>query len=139
MEDKMYKISANQIKNRLNMQLKGYMDDQELHAAAEVLITEVKKLKPGFDVIDDISEFKPASPQGSQEIARCQKYVLEHGVRHVIRILGTNVITRMQFNRTSKNAGSDALVEEAASFEEAEKRLDDLLFHANLEQKRKKK
>ncbi len=135
----MYKITANQIKNRLYMQLKGFMEDDEMHTAAEVLIAEVKKLKPGFDVINDISECKPTTQQGSMEIARCQKYVVEHGVRHVMRVLGTNAITRMQFSRTSKNAGSEAVTEEVISFEEAEKRLDALLIQDKLEQQRKKK
>ncbi len=135
----MYAITANQTKNRLYMQLKGFMEDDEMHAAAEVLIIEVNKLRPGFDVINDISECKPATKQGSLEIARCQKYVIEHGVRHVMRVLGTNAITRMQFSRTSKEAGSEAVTEEVSSFEEAEKRLDTLLIQEKLEQQRKKK
>ncbi len=135
----MYRISANQTKNRLYLQLKGFMEDQEIQAAAEVLISEVNKLKPGFDVINDVSEFKPATQQGSLVIARCQKYVVEHGVRHVMRVLGTNAITRMQFTRTAKNAGSDTLTSEVSSFQEAEKRLDELLIQASLEQQRKKK
>ncbi len=122
----MYQVRSNRTKNRLYIQLDGYMSETEAREAANTLITEAKKLKPGYDIISDITGFKPMSPEGAREIEHAQKYVIQNGVRHIMRVVGPNVIGRMQFQRTSKASGSSSLTEEVASLEEAEHRLDEL-------------
>ncbi|WP_420582822.1 hypothetical protein [Reichenbachiella sp.] len=47
------------------------MTDQELKEAAQICIDEIKKLSPGFAIINDISKLKPASPRGAAEIKKC--------------------------------------------------------------------
>ncbi|MGA2368708.1 MAG: hypothetical protein ABSF74_09110 [Dehalococcoidia bacterium] len=86
--------------------------------AADKTIVEVKKLKPGFDIINDISECKPATIKGIEEIKRAQLVIKEGGVRRVIRIVGHSV-TEGQFARKSQEAGYEA--DTAPSIAEAEK------------------
>jgi len=112
----MYKIEADQAKNLLILHLEGFMTDEELKRGAEDVISEVDKLKPGFVVINDISKMKPASQVGAEEIKKAQIHVVKKGVSKIIRITD-NPISKMQFNRTGKEAGY--IAEEAKSIEEA--------------------
>lgn len=115
-------IRADIVKNRLYLVLIGFFQDDEVKAASDKCIAEASKLKPGFDVINDISQFKPATPKGADEIKRTQLFVKQHGVKRVIRIVGDAVITQAQFSRQEKEAGYNA--DTAATLTEAEKILD---------------
>ena len=111
-------IRADVSKNRIYLVLAGFFNDEEMKKAADQAIQEVKKLKPGFAVINDISKFKPTTPQGAEEMKRAQEFVQTAGVGRVIRIVESAVLTEMQFARTSRAAGYTA--ETAASIQEAE-------------------
>jgi hypothetical protein len=100
-----YKSRADMEKNRLFIYLEGFMSDEELKSAADLVISEAKKLKPGFSTINDISNFKPATPKGAEEISRAQVFLKENGVGHVIRIVGEKVLASIQFKRTQNDAG----------------------------------
>ncbi len=122
-----YSIYANGLKNRLYLTLQGFLTDAELHKAYALTIAEIKKLQPGFDVINDISDFKPATPLGAEDIQRAQVFAKEHGAKRIIRVVGkdkvASVIATMQFSRTSRTAGYEAEI--VATVEEAEKLLGD--------------
>jgi hypothetical protein len=115
-------IRADVAKNRLYLVLIGFFQDDEVQVASDKCIAEATKLKAGFDVINDISQFKPASPKGADEIKRAQLFVKQHGVKRVIRIVGDAVITQAQFSRQEKEAGYNA--DTAATLADAEKILD---------------
>lgn len=121
-----YMIRADIAKNRLYMVLKGFFTDEEIHTAAQKTVEEIKKLKPGFAVINDISTFKPASQQGAEEIKRVQIFTHERGVKRIVRVVGkdkvASAITAMQFSRTQQEAGYTADI--VGTIEEAEKLLD---------------
>lgn len=122
-----YSIYANELKNRLYLILRGFFTDAEVHEAYEHTIAEIKKLRPGFDVINDISDFKPATTVGTEDIKRAQLFAKEHGANRIIRVVGKNKvaagISAMQFSRTSRTAGYEADI--VATVEEAEKLLGD--------------
>ncbi len=115
-------IRADLAKNRLYIVLDGFFQDDELAKVADTCVSEATKLKPGFDVINDISNFKPATPKGADEIKRAQLFVKEHGVRRVIRVVGEAVLAQAQFDRQSKIAGYAA--DAAPTLAAAEKILD---------------
>jgi hypothetical protein len=115
-------IRADVARNRLYLVLIGFFQDDEVKTASDKCIAEASKLKPGFDVINDISQFKPASPKGAEEIKRAQLFIKQHGVKRVIRIVGDAVITQAQFSRQEKEVGYNA--DTAATLAEAEKILD---------------
>ncbi len=129
----MYEVIPNRAKNRIYLRLDGFLSDQEVHEVVEKQIAAIKTMKPGFDVINDISNFKPASPDGAKEIERMLKFSDEYGTRYVMRIIGPNYIARMQFNRLHISTNSKYITEEVASREAAEKRLDELCAAANKE------
>ncbi len=132
----MYQVIPNRAKNRIYMRLEGFLTDQEVHEFVEQQIAAIKTMKPGFDVINDISNFKPASPEGAKEIERMLKFSDEYGTRYVMRIIGPNYIARMQFNRLHLATNAKYITEEVASREEAEKRLDELSAAANKEKRK---
>jgi hypothetical protein len=107
------------VNNRLYLILSGFFSDEELKAAGDKTIQEAKKLRPGFAVINDISNFKPASAAGIAEVKRAQLFIMEHGAGKVVRVVGPAALTSMQFSRTSKEVGYQA--DAVASVEEAEK------------------
>ena len=111
-------IRADIVKNRLYMHIQGFFPDDEARKIADIGIAEASKLKPGFDIINDISDCKPATIKGIEEIKRAPVAIKEGGVRRVIRIVGQSV-TEGQFVRKSQEAGYDA--DTAPSIVEAEK------------------
>ena len=122
-----YRINANVLKNRLYVTLQGFFTDDEVHEASERTIAEIKNLRPGFDVINDISKFKPATPAGAEDIKRSQIFAKERGAKRIFRVVGKDMvasaIATIQFSRTSHTAGYEADI--VATVEEAEKLLGD--------------
>ncbi len=122
-----YRIYANVPKNRLYLILNGFFTDDEVHTASDLTISEIKKLQPGFAIINDISTFKPATPAGAEDIKRAQVFAKEHGAKRVIRVVGedkvASAIAAMQFARTQQAAGYQAEI--VSTVEEAEKLLGD--------------
>jgi hypothetical protein len=118
-----YSIKADPIKNRLYLRLAGMMMDDDAKKVADTIVMEIKKLKPGFAVINDISELKPASEVASEHMRRAQDASAKAGVKRVIRVMGGKTITNMQWNRTLRETqGINAEV--VATVAEAEKLLD---------------
>ena len=114
-------IRSDVSKNRLYLVLGGFFQDDEVKQAADKCIAEASKLKAGFGVINDISEFKPSTPKGAEEIKRAQLFVKQNGVGRVIRVVGQASLTQSQFDRQAKDAGYQAEV--AATVADAERML----------------
>ena len=107
--------------------MNGFFSDAEVITAADLTIAEIKKLKPGFTIINDISHFKAATQAGAENIKRAQVFANERGAKRIIRVVGkdaaASAIAAMQFDRTSKQAGYTADI--VATVEDAEKLLGD--------------
>ena len=110
-------------KNRLYIVLQDFFQADEAREAADVTITEAKKLRPGFDCINDISTVKATSEQGVMELLRCQSFLRDRGMGRVIRVVPEVSVGSLQIARTSKQAGYEA--DTASSIEEAEEMLGD--------------
>jgi hypothetical protein len=117
-----YDIHADVDKNRLYVVLDGFFTDEQLAEAVNKTFQEIDKLQHGFDIITDISKFKPASTEGAQDIARGQEYAKKQGANRIIRVTGEAVISGMQFQRMERQTHTHA--DTAASIYEAEKMLD---------------
>lgn len=96
----MYSVRSDLSKNRLYIKLSGHMEKSEVAMAADKVIEEAKKLRPGFATINDISDFKPASQDATTELQRAQAFLKQAGTSRVIRILGESTIANLQLNRT---------------------------------------
>jgi len=120
----MHEVRCDIIKNRLYIKIAGYISEQELKETADKTIENVKKLRPGFSTINDISEVKAGDmPQNTADLVRAQNFIHVSGGGRVIRIV-SSVITKNQFSKSGQKAGSEKDADIAASVEEAERMLD---------------
>ena len=103
-----HQVIIDKEKNRIFLQLKGFMQDDEIIEASNKVKEGFKVLKPNFDIINDISEFSPATKYGREIIKETQIMAVKNGVGRVVRVVG-NVIGQIQFERTSKEAGYTAV------------------------------
>ena len=117
-----YEVRVDKVKNRLYIMLQGFLTDAETKAASEKIMAGIQSLKPSFDVVNDISTFKPATPQGAEDVKRTQSFAKERGVRRVMRVADENAVSAMQLARKSKEVGYQADI--VASVAEADKALD---------------
>lgn len=120
----MFKTSIDREKNRLTIKLEGFLGAEEAAEAADKVIEEAGTLRPNFDVISDISDFKPGNEQVQAQIMRAQKGVADKGARRVVRVTG-NVIGKLQFKRVHQQAHVNYEVIEVNSEEAAHKFLNE--------------
>jgi hypothetical protein len=118
----MYTVTANIEKNRLYVTLVGFFDYNQMKECTDKTILELKKLKPGFDVITDISQFKPLGQDTLVEVERAQAQFKKSGIRYGLRVEGKSKLTSMQFSRVGKTV--DYIPDTVETLEEAEKLLD---------------
>jgi hypothetical protein len=118
----MYTVSADIAKNRLYVKLVGFFDYKEMKEATDKTVTETAKLKRGFDVITDLSQFKPVGQEALDEVARGQAHLKNAGKRYAIRVEGKMKLSSLQFSRVGKNV--NYMPDIVETMEEAEKLLD---------------
>lgn len=101
----MYTIRTDPGKNRLYVSLVGFFNLEEMKKCVDETIEATKKLKRGYDVVTDITQFKPGSPEVTKEVERVQAHFVAFGVRQGVRIVGASALAGMQFKRTGTQAG----------------------------------
>jgi hypothetical protein len=118
-----FEIRADALRNRLYCRMTGFMTDDDAVRVADTIIDEIQKLKPGFAIINDIRDLKPTSQTATDHMKRAQEASVKHGSGRVIRVVGDQVVTQIQWNRTLKAVrGTGA--ETARTVEEAERMLE---------------
>lgn len=118
----MIEIRKNAVKNRLYLKLSGFLKEEEVISAGHRLIETAKLLRPGFDIINDISDFKPATTSVASFIENIQEDMKKLPVGRIVRVIGKNALGKMQLTRTSLKAGYNAY--NVATMQEAEELLD---------------
>lgn len=119
----MYDVRMNPFENYITVTVKGKLEINDIQALAVRLLSDVKRLQPGFIVISDISEMAPASEDGRLVIQDAMRALREAGLGQAIRVVAPAMqITANQMQRTSRAAGYTAI--EVASVAEAERTLD---------------
>jgi hypothetical protein len=116
-------IQADMAKNTLYLILDGFFGEAEIDAALLKTKQEIKKLKAGFSVINDVTGFKPTTSKAGDAIKATQAELVKLGMKHVIRVVGNNTIGAATFDRRGKEVGynGNLEVETAPSVKEAEK------------------
>jgi hypothetical protein len=117
-----YTLKTDTQKNRLYLTLSGLMNDDETKKAADACIEAMKKLRPGFKVVNDISQFRPLTKEGVGHVKRVGELAVKLGMTATVRVMGISPTALHQFQRVSKEAGYTAYT--AQSLEEAEAMLD---------------
>ncbi len=100
------------------------MEAEKIDEAADATIEEAQSLSDGFDIITDLSGFKPPSPEAAKPIKRAQGQLKEMGVDRVVRVVDdeTNQVVLTAFERRSRDVGYSG--ETADTVAEAERLLE---------------
>jgi hypothetical protein len=101
----MYNINADTQRNRLYITLVGFFSAEEIKKCGDETIAATRKLKSGYDVITDITQFKPGTAEVAKDIERVQTHFAQSGARQGVRVVGQNSSSNMQFSRVGKIAG----------------------------------
>ena len=119
-----FKINVDEQKNILYIYLDGYFRPEEIQKVVEQINIDLIKLKPDFDIINDIRKFKPGKPEDALNIKKVQEFLKSKGANRVVKIVKKNTglnVGALQFKRLSAELGYDAV--EVESLEEAEEYL----------------
>jgi hypothetical protein len=120
----MYELKVDKGKNRLHLRMWGFVDAAQTKKCADHVLAEVKNLRPGFDVINDITDFKPTVEEAVTEIQRALAGLVKAGMRRSVRISPReSSVTSMQFSRAKREAHVDNQVATVKTLEEALKLL----------------
>ena len=119
----MFQVTANPEKNRLYVTLEGHLEASERKEAAKAFLAAIGELRPGFDIVHDMTGLHPTDPEGLKELVRIQAAAKVKGVRTVIRVVKIPLV-RLQFERVARETGW--AFETATTIQEAEARLDAL-------------
>lgn len=100
----MYELTTDAGKRRLTVSFDGKLDADAASEAADEVLAAAEELGEGFQMINDIRQFKPLSQDAVSEIERAKKGIAEAGVSAVARVTGESVLGSMQFNRVGDQA-----------------------------------
>lgn len=116
----MYHVEADTVTNVLYLDLSGRMDHGEIETAADEAVSAAQNLDDGFHIVNDISGFKPPSPEAAKPIKRAQAELKDLGVDRVVRVADeeTSQVVVNAFERRSRDVGYSG--ETAGSVSEAE-------------------
>jgi hypothetical protein len=111
--------------NRLYVDLDGRLDAETIDEAATQTVADAEQLREGFDVITDLTGFRPPSPEAAEPIKRAQAELAEMGMDRVVRVADeeTSSVVVNAFERRSRDVGYSG--ETADSVAAAERLLDD--------------
>ncbi len=118
----MFEVEARVGKNRLLVRIWGDVDDAEALRIGDAAVAALERLRPGFDVVSDLSGAARAPPQAMAQLKRIIEAARARGLRRVVRVVGRSVDVALVFERTSRALGHEAYL--AFSVEEAERLLD---------------
>jgi hypothetical protein len=120
----MYEVKVDKEKNRMYLRLWGFVDGPATKKCVDHVLAEIKGLRPGFDVINDISDFKPTVDEAVTEIQRALAGLVKAGMRRSVRISPKEAsVTSMQFARAKREAHAEYQVATVKTLAEAEKLL----------------
>jgi len=117
----MHKVKADFSKNRLYITL-GRLETGEAAVAAEAVIKECGRLKKGFTVVTDVSNFVPIDIYEQKQITKAQEHLVKSGMSKSVRVIGTSPIGQLQMNRLSRKVGYSS--DRFETIKEAEASLD---------------
>ncbi len=118
-----YDVRIDRSANRLYLTLDGHLDDETVETAADEVIDAMGRLDPGWEMINDISTFKPASQEATAHIERGKEAAAKSDVGAIVRVVDS-VTGKMQFSRVGGELETYE-VTEAESVAQAEQLLDE--------------
>jgi hypothetical protein len=116
-----WNVEADHEKNRLFIELEGFLEIEESKASTDATIEAAESLEEGFDIVTDISSAQPGSAEAVEHIQRGKRGVAEAGAVAAVRISPDSATGQMQFERAGDEPYAVAMAE---SREQAEELLD---------------
>jgi hypothetical protein len=106
-------------KNRINLKMAGFFNAALAQTVYDQLMAAVDKTKPGFTLLNDIREFKPAGDEVQAIIGKAMQQVSLKKPSKVARVAGA--LSGLQFGRLGKEkagyeVGTFPTMEEAEKF-----------------------
>lgn len=118
-----WEVDIDREKNRLYLELDGFLEADAAGAAADATIEGAEMLDDGFDMVNDLSNFQPSDQEAMDHIERGKQGIAKNGVAAVVRVMSESTTGQMQFDRAGEDEESYQLAM-ADSTEKAEKLLD---------------
>ena len=81
-------VRVDTTKNRLYLKISGFFRQADVPDSMRRLEQALEDVKPGFDVVTDLSEFMPGAPGASDALAKGGMMIKEKGRRRGVRITG---------------------------------------------------
>ena len=88
--------------NRLYLTLSGVISVPEAMKIRDEIYKGVESLKPGFDVINDLSKYIHADEKGAQHLQEVTRFFIEKNVGRIVRVVGQSKTGLMQFAKYSQ-------------------------------------
>jgi hypothetical protein len=114
-----YEVSYNAANNRVYLKLTGFLNMEEAQGAVGRIKASMGKVGPGFTLLNDMLEFKPAAADVQVAIGEAMKIVSAKKPAKVARV--ATAVAGMQFGRIGKEqagyeVGTFKTVAEAEAF-----------------------
>lgn len=93
----MIKVTANTAQNRLNITMIGTLSVEEAQKSKLTIESTIATLKPGFDVINDISRFIRGDDAAGNVLKEIIILLIQYRVNRVVRVVGTSKSGLIQF------------------------------------------
>lgn len=97
----MYSVRADRDNNRLIIVLAGFVNTSDAEKVVDGIVVESSKLKPGFDVITDLTKYSLGNLKATKSLHHAMEFLKTRGVRHVVRVVGRSKMALMQFARAT--------------------------------------
>ena len=89
-------------KNRLYLSISGVISLSEANQIKDKVIEETSALKPGFDVINNLSKFIKGDERAATMLQAVEKFFVEKKVNCIARVVGTSKTGLMLFAKYSQ-------------------------------------
>lgn len=93
----MIKVTADTAQNRLNITMIGTLSVEEAQKSKLTIESTIATLKPGFDVINDISRFIRGDDAAGNVLKEIIILLIQNRVNRVVRVVGTSKSGLIQF------------------------------------------
>ncbi|MFA7421348.1 MAG: hypothetical protein WCZ90_16815 [Melioribacteraceae bacterium] len=93
----MIKVTADTTQNRLHITMIGTLSVEEAQKSKLTIETTIASLKPGFDVINDISRFIRGDDAAGNVLKEIIILLIQNRVNRVVRVVGTSKSGLIQF------------------------------------------
>ena len=98
----MHNIRIDKHKNRLYITLTGVISFNEAKQIQDIIIKETSELKPGFDIINNLSKYIKGDESAAPILQALEKFYMEKKVNRIARVVGTSKTGLMQFAKYSQ-------------------------------------